>query len=127
MNEPGQQAVSAAGAGVGAVIVGLIGIEPQVLFFACVGAGLGIPFASPMGRFRSASVFVLVVLASALLGSWAAAEYFIDATPTRFAFASKGFSLILGLTFHPLTSVVVAGIPVVWGAMLRRFGLGGQP
>jgi hypothetical protein len=127
MNEPGQQALQATGAGVGAVIVGLIGIEPQVLFFACVGAGLGIPLAPPAGRFRSAAVFVLVVFASALLGSWVAAEYFEGAVPTRIAFASKGFSLILGATFHVLFSTVVSTIPNVWGAFLRKIGLGGQP
>ncbi len=68
----------------------------------------------------------MVVFASALLGSWIAVEYYAEATPSRLAFASKGFSLILGLVFHPLTSVVVAGIPGVWTAFLRKVGLG-QP
>lgn len=123
MSDPVIPVAAATGAGIGAVIVGLVGIEPQVLFYTCVGAGLGIPFASPMGRYRSAAVFVMVVFASSLLGSWAAIEYYADATPTRVAFASKGFSLILGLAFHPLTSAVVAGIPGIWSALLRKFGL----
>lgn len=122
MTEPVQQAaLQATGVGVSAVIIGLIGIEPQVLFFTCVGAGLGIPFASPMGRWRAIMVFVMVVLASALLGTWAATEYFDS--PTRVAFASKGISLILGLTFHPLTSIVVSSIPSVWKAALRKIGV----
>lgn len=123
MSEGAVQAAAAAGAGVGAVVVSLIGVEPQVLFWAMVGAGVGIPFAPPAGRFRAGAVFVLVVLASALLGTWCSLELLTTPAPERQAFASKGFSLVLGLAFHPLTSVVVASIPRVWAGLLRKFGV----
>jgi hypothetical protein len=111
---------AAAGAGIGAVIVNLLGVEPQVLLAAGAGAFLGIPFAPPTGRIRAAAVFITVVIASALLGSWAASEFFSEA---RLMTATKGCSLLIGWTFHPLASVIVAGIPDLWNGLLRKYGL----
>lgn len=123
MSEAAAQAATAAGAGVGAVVVALIGVEPQVLFWSLVGCGLGIPLAPPAGRARAAITFVLAALASALLGTFTAAEMIgLDAPAARLSLATRGLTLVLGIGFHPLMSVVVASIPSIWEGLLRRLG-----
>ena len=123
MSDVAVQSTTAAGAGVSAVVVALIGVEPAILFWSVVGCGLGVPLAPPAGRWRATLTFVLASLASALLGTLLATEYMVGATPDRLALASKGAALVLGIAFHPLLSVVVASIPSIWGGILRRLGL----
>ena len=124
MSEVAVQATTATAAGVGAVVVALIGVEPQVLFWALVGCGLGVPLAPPAGRWRAALTFLLASLASALLGTFMALEFIGPEAPAaRLAVATKGVTLILGIGFHPLVSVVVGSIPDVWGGLLRRLGV----
>jgi hypothetical protein len=116
-------AATAAGAGIGAVVVALIGVEPQVLFWAVIGCGLGIPLAPPAGRWRAALTFSLAVLASAMLGTVMAAEMVgWDAPPARVALITKGLTLVLGWALHPLGAVIVQSIPSVWDGLLRKLG-----
>lgn len=107
----------------GAVVVALIGVEPQVLFWSLVGCGVGVTFAPSAGRVRAALTFILAALASALLGTFVAAEMIgLEAPAARLALATKGLALILGIAFHPLLAVVVASIPSVWDGLLRKLG-----
>lgn len=125
MSEPTFGTLTAVVAGITAVVVSLIGVEPQVLFWAFVGGSLGIPVAPKSGRVRATMAFILVVLASSMLGTLVASEYFSGpaSTPARAALASKGFSLLIALVFHPLLSVVVSSIPSIWDGLLRKIGL----
>jgi hypothetical protein len=116
-------AAAATGAGVGAVVMALIGVDPQVLFWAFVGCALGVPLAPQAGRVRAAFTFLLAALASALLGTFMAAEMIgFDAPIARLALATKGLTLILGIAFHPLMTVVVSSIPSIWDGLLKKVG-----
>lgn len=111
-------AASAAAAGVGAVTVAILGIEPQTLVWGFVGSSIGATFAAPSSRWRAVSLFIAVVLSCALLGTWAALRWF-DGT----ALARNGSSLLLGILFHPLLSLLVANLPSILDAGLKRIGL----
>lgn len=118
-------------AGIAGAIVALLGVEPQALVWAAVGAIFGAPLAPQAGRVRQILVFMAVVLACALLGHWAADSWHQGSVRARNAWA-----LVLAAGFHPLSAAVVASIPSLWqafasgvsGFMGRRNGdQGGQP
>lgn len=114
MSEP----VAAVAAGIGAATVAVLGLEPQALVWGFVGASIGISTAPAAGRMRAIAVFLAVVLAAALLGSWAA-EHFFEARGV----ARNAWCLLLGISFHPLMTVAVQNIPGVFEALLRRLGV----
>jgi len=107
----------AAGAGVGAAIVSVLGVEPQALVYGFIGASIGFSFAPSLGRFRATCLFVAVVMACALLGTWGAVRFFESSTTAR-----NGVSLILAIVFHPLLSALVANVPSVMDSLLRKIG-----
>lgn len=108
-----------AAAGISAVIVALIGVEPQTLFWALVGCGLCSPATPKSGLGRGVLTFVMAMLASALLGTFLAAIYFA----ANLQLATKVCSLVLGLVFHPLMAAVVTSIPSIWDGILKRIGI----
>ena len=120
--EPTATVVGAAGAGVGAFFMAAIGIEPQPIFWALIGATFGLSFAAQTGRWRSIAVFACVVLTAAMVGSLLAESYFASSKGWR-----NAASWTVAAFFHPLFSAVVAAVPGVVQAGLRRIGLGGQP
>lgn len=120
--EPTTSIVSATGAGVGALIMAAIGVEPQPIFWALIGATLGLSLAGDSGRLRAIAVFACVVLSSALVGTLMAEAYFADGKGWR-----NAISLVIAALFHPLFSAFVAAVPGLIQAGLRRIGLGGQP
>ena len=99
-----------------------IGIEPQPIFWALIGATFGLSFAGQAGRLRSVAVFVCVVLTAALVGSFVAEAYFSNG-----AFARNLASWLVAALFHPLFSQLAAAVPGIVQAGLRRIGLGSQP
>lgn len=126
MPDPTGAASAAVGAGVGAVFVAVIGVEPQVLVWSFVGAVFGVPFAPPAGRMRSILVFLSTVMACALLGSWAAENWHAGSHRARDAWAMG-----LGVVFHPLLATLVQMVPSVVQALVqaivRAKTNGGQP
>lgn len=111
-------AASAAAAGVGGVVMAVLGIEPQALVWGFVGASIGATFAAPSSRWRAVSLFVAVTCSSALLGTLAAAQW-LGGT----ALARNGMALLLGIGFHPLMAAFIANMPSVLDGLLRKVGL----
>lgn len=111
-------------AGASALIVALLGVEPQALAWAMVGAIFGAPLAPPAGRVRQVLVFAGVMLASALLGTVAA-----DWAGTTSPRWRNAWCLVLGGIFHPLSAAVVAAVPSVVNTLLQAFAArrGGSP
>lgn len=124
MPEPTSSVAVSLAAGVGAFIVTSIGVQPQPLFWALIGATLGLSLAAEAGRLRAVSVFVAVIFASALIGSWAA--HHVDATD----FGRNGLSLVVAALFHPIFSAAIAQVPAVVasiGAWFANRRGGAQP
>ena len=116
MAEP--SAVAATAAGVTAVTVAVLGVEPQALLWAAVGCTIGLTFASAAGVLRATLTFLAVVLVCAAAGSWAAVEWFHGLPLARNSLAAG-----LGIVFHPLVATVVSKMPDIWQGILRRLGV----
>lgn len=118
MTEPATLNVTAAlGAGAGGMLLTALGVHPQPVFWALVGATLGLSAAPQAGRVRAIAVFVCVVLASALLGTWASRTY-VDGS----LLAADGAAALLAVSFHPLLIAFLNGVPGLLQGWLRRFG-----
>lgn len=113
--------LQAAGAGVAAVVVSLVGVEPQVLLFAAVGCALNMPATKKAGRARAVLMFLCTVFASSLLGTIAANE--VASAAARVATLSKGFSLGIAWAFHPLGKAILDRVPEIIGGILRIVGI----
>lgn len=125
MGEPLSSTVSVAlGAGLGAVALTALGIHPQPLFWALIGATLGLSLAPKAERLRALAVFVCVVLSSALLGTWAARTYWEGSL-----LAADGAAWALAVAFHPLLIAFLNAVPAlltsVLGGWIKRFAPGG--
>lgn len=121
MADPTGAAPAAVGAGISALVVAMIGVEPQALVWGLVGAVFGVPFAPPSGRVRSVLVFLAVTAACALLGTWAAAHWHDGSRMARNAWAMG-----LGVVFHPLVAAAVQVVPTIVAALVRARTPGGQ-
>ena len=122
MPEPTATLVTAGSAGVGAFVMAAIGIEPQPIFWALIGATFGLSFAAEAKLLKSIAVFVCVVLTAALAGSLIAEAYFANSSGWR-----NSASWLAAAFFHPLFSALAGAVPNIVQAGLRRFGLGSQP
>jgi hypothetical protein len=96
-------------------------VEPQALVWALVGAIFGLGFAPPAGRVRALLVFVAVVLACALIGTWASEVWFGGAPMARNACAMCAAAL-----FHPVLAAVVQAVPAILQAILNAKLGGGK-
>lgn len=100
----------------------LIGVEPQALVWSSCGTILGYGLAPKVGLLRTLFVCVAVVLASALLGTWAAHEY-----SSGGQFARNGWSLAIAVVFHPVLAAILESAPTIGRALvdkvLRLFGV----
>jgi hypothetical protein len=107
-------------------IVAILGVEPQALVWAMVGAIFGAPLAPASGRVRQVLVFAAVVLSCALFGHWAADAWWEGSLRARNVMA-----WISAAVFHPASSALVSVVPeairtLVLGFVQRRSG-GAQP
>lgn len=118
MTEP-TTATAAIAAGLGAGLLASLGIEPAPLFWALVGASLGMTFAAATTRVRAASVFVAVVLCCSLFGAWLAQRYFSGEAISR-----NAFSCGLAIFFHPLLNAAITRLPAAIDGLMRKFGIG---
>lgn len=119
MTEP-TSAVGAAVSGVGAVVLASLGIEPAALFWALVGASLGMSFAAATTRLRATATFVAVTLCCSLFGSWLAVRYFGGEGISRNAFACG-----LAIFFHPLLNAVITNLPAIINGLMKKVGISG--
>jgi hypothetical protein len=115
----------AAGVGIGAMALAALGVHPQPLFWALIGATLGMSLAPKAGTVRTAIVFACVVLASALLGTALAHEIVDDAK--RQLITADVAALLLGAAFHPLLIAFLNGAPALLAGWISRFSAGGAP
>lgn len=106
-------------AGAGAFVLTALGIEPAPLFWALVGACLGMSFAGASTRSRAALVFVCVVLVCSLFGAWLAVAFTGGAQLSR-----NGFACVLAIVFHPLLNAAITKLPEVIDGCMRRIGIG---
>ena len=114
MAEPTTTAAGAAAAGVTALFMALLGIEPQALVWGLVGAVFGLSFAPQSGRVRAALVFIAVAFAAALLGTWAAEFWHAGSRIAR-----NGWAMALAAAFHPLLAAFVQAVPAALQALVR--------
>lgn len=103
------------GGGLLVAVLSAIGISAPALFWALVGATLGMTWAPPAARGRAAAVFVAVVFSSALLGTWAA-EHFVDSPSAR-----NGLAWAMGVGFHLLLAEAMKRLPQWVGWIADRF------
>ena len=116
MTEPTSAAL---GAALGAGLMATLGIEPAPIFWALVGASLGMSVAATAGRMRAGSIFVSVVLTCGLLGSWLSIKYFGGEMISR-----NMCSCVLAMFFHPLLQTATLRIPLLIDAFFKKLGLG---
>ena len=69
-----EELTQATAAGVVAVVVGALGVHPQVLGYALTGAAVGTLAAPAVGRWRAMSLFAAVVAGIPSLGAWLASR-----------------------------------------------------
>ena len=107
--------------GGGALLVALIGVGPQPLFWALVGTTLGLSASVQTSRLRACIVFAASVFAAAQLGLWAGPH--LAGTSSL---AANGASLVLGALLQPVLAGATAAVPGVFAGLLRRVGLSGS-
>jgi hypothetical protein len=112
------------GAAGGAALLSALGIEPQSLMWALIGATLGLTAPPSSTRLRAVFAFLCAVLASALLGTWIATAM-ADASTRKLA--TSGASLVMALLFQPILTSASAAVPSAVKGLIRRAGLGDQP
>jgi len=98
-------AATAASVGLGASILALLGLTPQLLVMALIGSIIGLGLAAPTSRFRAIISFLAITLACAELGAFTA-----DLMALKPHLAS-GLALLYGIFFHPLFNAAVKSIP----------------
>lgn len=103
------------------VLLAVTGVEPQPLFWAMVGAVVGLATAPTTGRARAIVVFIAVVLLSALAGTFLANVGFSIAPPFV-PLARNAFSALIAMIFHPLTTAFVNALPLLLERILSRLG-----
>jgi hypothetical protein len=118
MNDPTPTGVALASLASTAGIA-ILGLEPAPLFWALVGASLGMTFAAAATRLRAVSVFVAVVFACSLFGSFLAHKYSDGEVISRNAFACG-----LAIFFHPLLNAAITRLPAALDGLMRKFGIG---
>jgi len=117
MSDPTAAAAIAASAGIGALVLTTLGVEPQALLWGGIGASIGITVAPQTGRVRAVLTFAAVVLLSALFGTYLAYAHLAGSAVARNACAGA-----LGALFHPLFTAAVAGVPSLVSRLTARFG-----
>jgi len=120
VNDPASAVATSVGTGFGAIIIAAIGIEPQALVWALVGAVFGIAWAPPAGRLRSMMVFAAVVMVCALAGTLVSDNWHAGSHTARNLWAAG-----LAAVFHPLLAALVQAVPTLVQAFVRSRG--GQP
>jgi hypothetical protein len=98
-----------------------LGLDPAPMFWALVGASIGMTFASATTRGRAVVVFGAVVLACSLFGKWLALRYYEGEVISR-----NAFSCALAIAFHPILNAAIKRIPVAIDGILTRLGINGK-
>ncbi len=103
--------------GVTTFTIATLGVEPQALVVAAMGAGAGMAIAPGLGRWRAAITFVSVICLCAVVGTALASAY------GGGNIARNATSGLLAAVFHPLFSVAVQRLPELFDGAMRKIGL----
>ena len=117
MTDPTAPVATAASAGLGAMILATLGVEPQALLWGAVGASIGLTVAPQASRWRAMLTFCAVVMLAALAGTYIAAHHADGSAVVRNAGAAAVAAL-----FHPLFQAAVSALPQLLSALTARFG-----
>ncbi len=119
-------------AAVAAVFVATIGIEPQVLWWACIGTAAGALLSRPAKTKQQQTAwvgllkFIVGSLFAAVVGTFVAHAY-LDAQ----ALGANFVAAVLAAFLQPLFALAVDALPRVVDGVLVKFGLarrnGDQP
>lgn len=99
-------------------MLAVLGVNPQVLLYAGVGAGFGMLATPAESRGRAVAFFALTTLSGALLAQIAARHFFGSDEMWR-----NGTGLVMGLVFPALRDRAMHAAPIVLDGLLRRLGL----
>jgi hypothetical protein len=99
------------------MVLNTLGVHPQALLYAGVGAGFGLLLTRAESRARAFAFWALTTLAGALLAHIMAAQVGGDGA-TR-----NGIALVLGMVFPALRERAMALAPTILDAVLRRLGI----
>lgn len=94
------------GVGAATMVFTSLGLDPPPVFWALIGAAIGISFAPQTGKLRAAILFCATVLACSMLGSYVAVKFASGLPHERNVAAC-----LLAIVFHPLLTTVVSSIP----------------
>jgi hypothetical protein len=114
MTEPTTAALAS---GISAAVLTLIGVDVQVLFWAFIGASVGLSWAAKTGPYRATALFVCVVLGAALLGSLVSALWFSGSVLVR-----NSSALAIGIAAHPALSAVMSSLPAIVKGWAEKVG-----
>lgn len=112
---PIEAAAASVAAGVSAITVAALGVEPQPMAWVAFGAALGIVTTQPEGRTRTVVVFVATVASGALLATVAARYYGMDDSWRNV------LALGLGAFFPVIKERMAVHVPRVLDKILSRF------
>jgi hypothetical protein len=112
-----EQAVTAVGAGVAAVTLGLFGIAPHALVAAFAGGCIGLLFAKEVSKYRAIAVFCGVVFLAAFVGTWIAQAKYAEGMEAR-----NAISGILAAVAHPLLSALIEQLPAIIRGWAEKVG-----
>lgn len=116
-------AAGAAVTGASAMLVGMLGVEPQAIIWAIVGSIIGVALAPPTGRLYAIALFVAATMTCALIATLISAQYFAGAPLPRNVAA-----VLLAAGFHPIFKKFIERAGELVGAWIDRFAaaIGGQ-
>lgn len=118
MAEP-TSVIGAGLAGAGAAVLSFTGLQGPPLFWALVGACIGMSFAATSSsRKRMYLVFVCSVLICALVGVWISDYYF------KTEMSKNVTACIAAILFHPILNAVVAKVPALLDTIVSKLPVG---
>ena len=117
MLDPTTELVTSVAAGVTAVTLAALGVEPQALMYAAMGGFAGMAVAPNLGRSKALATFFCVMCLCAAFGTWVAQHW--QATLAARNIVAGASAAV----FHPLFSLAVQRLPEMFDGALRRLGL----
>lgn len=104
-------------AGVTATAVATMGLQPESLVPAFMGAAAGSILVESIGRGKAALAFFFVVYAAALLGTVLGNAF--GGGP----WVTKACALFIGMFFHPLFAMTLSHLPKLFAWAAQRVGI----
>ncbi len=117
MLDPTAELVTSVAAGVTAVTLAALGVEPQALMYAAMGGFAGMAVAPNLGRIKALATFFCVMCLCAAFGTWVAQHWQASLVARNIVAGASA------AVFHPLFSLAVQRLPEMFDGVLKRVGL----